>query len=191
MSTLGNIVAKCIAAVEVPGYAIKVHKAVEIGVPMILADPEVNEMAAREFLTIKVKASISGTARKVMDAPSGFVRAWRRDENSEADIEVIVPRQGDLFIDPFKLKDGYSLEGGIAEMKRTRYFTQPEFRGLLRIRRKQLIADGKHYDRIASTDKRLAEFWDNDPMMTYEEACQLYVRAYGAPDLPDDDEGDD
>ena len=188
MSQLSDMVQKCIAAVEVPGRTIKIHRAVELVVPMILADPDTTKHAVREFATVKVRQSISAGVRKALDAPSGFVRAWKAGTDGNEDIEVIIPRQGDLFIDPFGLNEGYSLEGGIGEMKRTRYLNQPEFRGVIGIRIKQHHADGRHIVKLSTTDARLAEFWDNDPEMTYEEACALYVRKYGAPPKDDGEE---
>lgn len=193
MSTLGNIVSRCIASVEVPGKSIKIHHAVEMAIPMVLKDPEITVMAVRECLTVKCKAHVSGKARRALDVPGGFVRAWRADAEGKSSIEVIVPRQGHLFDDPFKLKDGYSLEDAVGEMVRTRYAVQREFRGFIRIRAKQHAADAKHIALLRNVDTKLAEFWDNDPEMTYEEACALYVRHYGQPDLPDDsdDESED
>jgi hypothetical protein len=188
MSQLSNIIQKCIAAIEEPGRTIKIHRAVELAVPMILADPDTTKYAVREFVTVQVRRSISSGARKALDAPSGFVRAWKAGVDGREDIEVIIPRQGDLFIDPFGLNEGYSLEGGIGEMKRTRYLNQPEFRGVIGIRIKQHHADGRHIAKLSTTDDRLAEFWDNDPEMTYEEACDFYVRHHGMPPLPDEDE---
>jgi len=76
-------------------------------------------------------------------------------------------------------------------MKRTRYLNQREFRGVIGIRIKQHHADGRHIAKLSTTDARLAEFWDNDPEMTYEEACALYVRKYGEPPQDADDEGED
>jgi hypothetical protein len=186
MSQLSNIVSKCIASVEVPGKAIKIHHAVELGVPMVLADPDLNKTAVREYLTIKCKASIANNNRKELAAPSGMVLAQRVGLNGEPDLQAYVPRQGDLFIDPFDLNAGYSLEGGTSEMKRTEYLTQPEFRGVIRIRVKQHHADGRHIAKLSTTDDRLAEFWDNDPEMTYAEACALYVRKYGMPPKVED-----
>jgi len=117
--------------------------------------------------------------------------AHRASENGGPGITAMVPRQGDLFIDPFKLRNGYVLEGGTTEMKRTRYLTQPEFRGRRRIRRKSWVADGKHLNLLDTVDEMLAPVWDNDPQMTYEEACDIYVRQFGMPDLPDEDDEED
>jgi hypothetical protein len=186
MSALGNIVQRCISAVEVPGYAIKIHHAVEHGVPMVLADREINKMAVREFLTIKIKAAIGTKGGRAERHEADYVMAHREDA-AGGGISAMVPRQGDLFIDPFGLRDGYVLDGGAVEMKRTRYLTQPEFRGLRRLRRKSWVADGRHLKLLDDVDEMLAPVWDNDPEMTYEEACALFVRHYGRPDLPDDD----
>lgn len=191
MSQLSNIVSYCVASVEVPGRTIKVHHAVELVVPMILADPELNKTAVREYATIQVRKCVATTARKALDAPAGFVLARRSEADGIPAMEAYVPRQGDLFIDPFDLNAGYSLEGGAGEMKRTEYLTQPEFRGVIGIRIKQHHADGRHISKLSRADARLAEFWDNDPEMTYAEACALYVRKYGMPDLPDDVEDDE
>ncbi len=192
MSQLSNIVSHCVASVEVPGRTIKVHHAVELAVPLILADPELNKTAVREYATIQVRKCVATTARRSLEAPAGFVMARREESNGAPAIEAYVPRQGDLFIDPFELNAGYSLEGGTGEMKRTRYLNQREFRGVIMIRVKQHHADGRHIARLSTTDDRLAEFWDNDPEMTYEEACSLYVRKYGMPPRIEDlDDGED
>jgi hypothetical protein len=185
MSRLSNIIADSVASVEVPGRTIRVHHAVELAVPKILADPELNKTAVREYTTIKVRSCVSTTARKALDAPAGFVMASRQEADGQT-ITAMVPRQGDLFIDPFGLKAGYSLEGGIGDMKRTEDLTQPEFRGVIRIRVKQHHADGRHIAKLSTTDTRLAEFWDNDPEMTYREACDLYVLKYGLPPKVED-----
>jgi hypothetical protein len=187
MSVLGDIVQRCIAAVEVPGYSIKVHTAVEHGVPLVLADRDTTLMAAREFLTIKIKAAIGTRGRKAERHQAEYVQAGRAGRDGAPPALVSVPRQMDLFDDPFDLREGYVLEGGTVEMKRTRYVTQREFAGLIRLRRKSWTADGKHLDRLAKVYDTLRPIWDIDPEMTYEEACAIYVRQYGQPDLPPDD----
>jgi hypothetical protein len=190
MSQLSNIIQKCVAAVEVPGRTIKIHRAVELAVPMILADPDTTKHAVREFATVKVRQSISAGVRKALDAPSGFVRAWKAGTDGREDIEVIIPRQGDLFIDPFDLEDGYSLEGGTGKVQRTRNATMPEFEGFIRIRVKQAKDDLRHLNRMRVTLERLRPIWEVDRMMSYQEACAFYVRQYGMPTLPDDEDDD-
>jgi hypothetical protein len=188
MASLSNIIQRCIAAVEVPGRAIKVHHAVEHGLGLILADTELNVMAVREWLTDKISRALSGKRRKLAVAPPEYVRVWSAAANGGVGAAVVIPRQGDLFIDPFQLDEAYKLEGGNVEMKRTRYLTQRDFRGVIGIREKQHIADTKHLGRLRNTYTRLQPYWDIDPEMTYEEACALYVRHNGMP--PDDDEED-
>ena len=65
----------------------------------------------------------------------------------------------------------------------------PEFEGFIRIRVKQIAADTRHLNRMRVTLERLRPVWEIDPEMTYEEACELYVRQYGMPPQYDD-EGD-
>src|SRR4051812_11155429 len=163
MSALGNIIQRCISAVEIPGRKIRVHHAVEHGVPLILGDPEINAIAVREFLKIRIVSAIGTKGRRAERHEAEYTHANMTDPDLGRIISVMVPRQGDLFIDPFKLRDGYVLEGGRAEMKRTRYLTQSEFRGLRRIRRKSWAADGRHLKLLDDVDEMLAPIWDVDP----------------------------
>src|SRR4051812_31226729 len=111
MSTLSDIIAESIAAVEVPGRAIRTHEAAEYGFRKILADTELTAMAVREWLTVKIQTAIKkSTKRSGLQSPLEYVQAWR-GMGSGSEITMLVPRQGDLFIDPFKLNDGYALEG--------------------------------------------------------------------------------
>jgi hypothetical protein len=191
MSRLTDIIQESIAFVEVPGRAIQTHAAAQYGVSKILLDEALTYGAVLEWFTGKIQAAIKrNTKRSGLASPLDYVMAHREGVGGAADITMMVPRQGDLFIDPFGLNDGYLCEGGTGEMHRTRYSNMLDFEGFIRIRDKQIAADTRHANRMRVTLERLRPDWSNDPMMTYEEACALYVRKHGMPPRPDD-EGDD
>jgi hypothetical protein len=187
---LTDIWDQSIAAVEVPGRSIKLHHAVEHAVPFILADQELTEVAVRGFSKREIEGRLCGRRRKSAVARTELVEAWAEPVGGGDPVRLMVPRQGDLFLDPFQLHEAYALEGGSSERMRTRWLTQDGFRGAIRIRRKQHAADGKHLGWMEHVDGLLAPYWANDPLMTYEEVCAIYVRVNGMPELPDDDEED-
>lgn len=192
MSTLTNIIQESIAAVEIPGRPIDTRAAAKYGISKILADAELTCMAVTDWFTDKVQGAIKRPGKlRGMLSPAEYVFARRAGEDGAADITMMVPRQMDMFDDPFALEDGYSLEGGTGKVQRTRNATMPEFKGFIRIRVKQAKADLRHLNRMRVTLERLRPFWENDPMMTYEEACALYVRKNGMPPKAEDDGDDD
>jgi hypothetical protein len=190
-TALTNIIQESIAAVEVAGRPIDTHAAAQYGVRKILANAELTCMAVTEWFTGKVQVAIKrpGKMRGLL-APSEFVMAHRAGEDGEPDITMLVPRQYDFWKDPFDLEDGYSLEGGTGKVQRTRNATMPEFEGFIRIRVKQAKDDLRHLNRMRVTLERLRPIWEVDRMMSYQEACAFYVRQYGMPTLPDDEDDD-
>jgi len=77
MSTLSDIIAESIAAVEVPGRAIRTHEAAEYGFRKILADAELTAMAVRDWLTGKIQAAIKKGDRRALKSPAEYVQSWR------------------------------------------------------------------------------------------------------------------
>lgn len=191
MSVLTNILAESVAAVEIRGRPIDTHEAAKYGISKILANAELTYMAVSEWFTKEIKGFIAGKRKKDMAAPAEYVMATRKGENGEADIIMAVPRQYDFWKDPFVLNDAYSQEGGNGKMVRTRYATEDDFLGFIRIREIQIKNDQKHANKMRRTHQRLAPYWANDPMMTYEEACAFYVRQHGLPPTDEEEEGDE
>lgn len=193
MPRLTDIIHESIASVEVAGRPISTHRAALYGVAKILDDAELTYSAVLEWLTVKIQAAIKRNTRRagLLD-PAEYVMARRDDGRGIADI-AIVPRQCDMFTDPFGLSDGHKLEGGNGEMHRTQNATLPDFEAFIRIRDKNITADIKYRNKLARTLERLRPIWEVDPMMTYEEACALYIRQYGMPpkdnDEPDEEDG--
>lgn len=191
MSTLTDIIQESIAAVEIAGRPIDTHAAARYGIRKILANAELNFMAVSEWFTGKVQYAIKKPSKGML-SPAEYVFARRAGEHGDPDITTLVPRQMDMFDDPFGMDNGYSLEGGTGKVQLTRNATMPEFEGFIRIRVKQNKADLRHLNRMRVTLERLRPFWEVDPMMTYEEACGRYVRTHGRPPKPtDDDESED
>ena len=192
MSRLADIIHESIAAVEVAGRPISTHAAAKYGVARIIADAELNYPAVLEWLTVKIQAVIKRSTRRagLLD-PREYVMAHRAGLEGAEGIAMIIPRQGDLFIDPFELNDGHMLEGGTGEMHRTRYATMPDFEGFIRIRDKQIAADIKYANKMRRARERLTPIWSVDPMMTYREACDFYVRQHGMPVDVDEDDGEE
>lgn len=188
MSTLTNILAESVAAVEIRGRPIDTHAAAKWGITKILANAELTYMAVSEWFTKEIKAFIAGKRKKELNTPAEYVMATRAGENGQGDVTMLVPRQYDFWKDPFDLNDAYSQEGGNGQMVRTRFATEEDFLGFIRIRDKQIEHDLKHANRMRRTHQRLAPIWANDPMMTYEEACEIYVRQNGVPPKEEDDE---
>jgi hypothetical protein len=190
VSTLTDIIQESIAAVAIAGRPIDTHAAARYGVRKILANTELTFMAVNEWYTGKVQSAIKRPA-KGMPSPAEYVFARRAGEDGGPNITMLVPRQMDMFDDPFGMENGYSLEGEVGKVQLTRNATMPEFEGFIRIRVKQNKADLRHLNRMRVTLERLRPFWEVDPMMTYEEACGRYVRTHGRPPKPaDDDEVD-
>jgi hypothetical protein len=190
MPRLADIIHESIAAVEVAGRPISTHRAAKYGVAKILDDAELTYSAVLEWLTVKIQNAIKRSTRRagLLD-PNEYVMA-RREDGYGADAITIVPRQTDMFTDPFGLNDGHKLEGGSGEMHRTQNATLYDFEAFIRIRDKAIAADIKYRNRLTRTLERLRPVWEVDPMMTYEEACAIYVRQYGLPPK-DDDESED
>lgn len=191
MSRLADIIHDSIAAVEVAGRPISTHAAAKHGVARILADAEMTYTAVLEWLTVKIQVAIKRSTQRVgLLDPREYVMAHRAGMEGAGEPAALVPRQGDLFIDPFKLNDGHMLEGGSGEIHRTQNATLYDFEAFIRIRDKQIAADIRYRNRLARTLERLRPIWEVDPMMTYEEACGRYVRQHGMPPLEDDGDGD-
>jgi hypothetical protein len=158
-----------------------------------MADAQLCAIACQDWLLRQAQSFIRGRngKRRATLQAAEYVMARRAGEGGAADITMMVPRQGDLFIDPWNLKDGHSLEGGTGHMHRTRHATYYDFQGFLRIRDKAIEADIKYRNRMRRAMEHLGPIWVNDPMMTYEEACNLYVRMHGMPEEEGDDESED
>jgi len=190
MSTLTDILHESIAAVEVPGRPIDTHSAARHAVNKILANFELNVMAVTEWATVKVQSYLKTGKRRGLASAAEYVMARRAGENGADDITMLVPRQRDFWMDPFKLFDAHKIEGGAGLMQMTENATMPEFKGFVGIRDKQIAADIKYRNRMARALERLTPIWSVDPMMTYREACDFYVRQHGMPPQEDDGEED-
>jgi hypothetical protein len=190
VSTLTNIIQESIAAVEVAGRPIDTHAAARYGISKILANAELTCMAVTDWFTDKVQYAIKKPAKGML-SPAEFVMAHRVGEGGPFGISMLVPRQMDFFEDPFGMDDGYSLEGGAGKVQRTRNATMPEFEGFIRIRVKQNKADLRHLNRMRVTLERLRPIWEVEPMMSYQEACDFYVRQHGMPPKDEPEEDDD
>jgi hypothetical protein len=191
MSTLTDILHESIAAVEVPGRPIDTHSAARHAVNKILANFELNVMAVTEWATVKVQSYLKTGKRRGLASAAEYVMARRAGENGADDITMLVPRQRDFWMDPFKLFDAHKIEGGAGLMQMTENATMPEFKGFVGIRDKQIAADIKYRNRMARALERLTPIWSVDPMMTYREACDFYVRQHGMPVDVDEDDGEE
>lgn len=189
MSTLTDIIHESIAAVEVAGRAIDTHEAAQYGIAKILANADLTYMAVAEWFTTKIQAHLSKGKRRGLASPAEYVMATRAGTDGIADLTMLVPRQYDFWKDPFDLKDAHMVEGDTGKMHRTCNANLYEFDGFIRIRDKQTRADIKYANRMRRARERLTPIWEVDPMMTYREACEFYVRQHGMP--PQDDEDDD
>jgi hypothetical protein len=190
MSTLADIIHESIAAVEVAGRPIRTHEAAKYAVKRIIANFELNVMAVTEWSTVKVQAYLKGGRRRGMPSAAEYVMATRAGSDGGEDVTMLVPRQYDFWMDPFKLFDAHMVEGGAGEMQRTCNANLYEFDGFLRIRDKQIAADIKYANKMRRARERLTPIWSVDPMMTYREACDFYVRQHGMPPQEDDGEED-
>lgn len=190
MSTLADIIQESIAVVEIAGRPINTHLAAKYGVSKILADAELTCMAVTEWFTERVQAFLKGGKRRGLPSAAEYVMATRAGVDGGADITVLVPRQRDFWMDPFDLFDAHKVEGGNGEMQRTCNANLYEFDGFIRIRDKQIAADIKYANKMRRARERLTPIWSVDPMMTYREACDFYVRQHGMPADEDDDEGE-
>ena len=186
MSTLADIIHESIAAVEVAGRPIRTHEAAKCAVKRILANAELTCMAVTEWFTDRVQAFLKGGKRRGLPSAAEYVMATRAGSDGGADISVLVPRQRDFWMDPFDLFDAHKVEGGNGDMQRTCNANLYEFDGFIRIRDKQTEADIRYANKMRRTRERLTPTWENDPMMTYREACEIYVRQHGMPPLEDD-----
>lgn len=184
MSTLSDILAASVASVEVPGRAIDCHAAAKYGVNQILKSVDLTRMAVTEYMLIQLKTFLGGRRRRAVLSARDYVLATRVGADGEEDITAMVPRQGDLFIDPFGLDAAHALEGGTGHMQRTENASMYEFQGFVRIRDKQIEADIRYANHLRVTLERLRPIWENDPVMTYREACEIYVRQHGMPPQP-------
>jgi hypothetical protein len=189
MSTLTDIIHESVAAVEIQGRPIDTHAAAKYGITKILANAELTYMAVSEWFTTKIQAYLAGKGKK-RGVPSAaeYVMATRAAVGDDEAITMLVPRQYDFWKDPFDLKDAHMVEGGTGKMQRTCNATMYEFDGFIRIRDKQTEADIRYANKMRRTRERLTPTWENDPMMTYREACEIYVRQHG---MPPDDESED
>jgi len=186
MSTLADIIHESIAAVEVAGRPIRTHEAAKCAVKRILANAELTCMAVTEWFTDRVQAFLKGGKRRGLASAAEYVMARRAGADGGADITMLVPRQYDFWLDPFKLFDAHKVEGGVGMMQITRNANLYEFDGFIRIRDKQIAADIKYANKMRRARERLTPIWSVDPMMTYREACDFYVRQHGMPPLEDD-----
>lgn len=172
MSRLADIVSQCIEATERPGRSFRVHEAVEYGVPLVMKDKESILFLVREGLGGRIVRSLTRQTN----------RRLRQEDDEPAErggMDLATTRtrrvQGELF----GLREAYSLDEANKEIKKTEYLTQPEFLGLIRIRKEQIKADRKHLGLLENTYRKLAMFWENDPEMTYAEVCEIYQRQKG------------
>jgi hypothetical protein len=190
MSTLTDILMESIAAVEVPGRPIDTHAAAQYGISKILANAELNFMAVSDWFTGKIQAYLGSKKKRGMPSAADYVMAHRVGMDGGEDITMLVPRQFDLFIDPFDLKDAHMVEGDTGKMQRTRNANLYEFDGFILSRDKKIAADIKYANKMRRARERLTPIWSVEPMMTYEEACNFYVRQHGMPPK-DEDESED
>jgi hypothetical protein len=148
-----------------------------------------NVMAVTEWATVKIQAYLKGgRGKRGMPSPAEYVMATRAGVDGGEDITMLVPRQYDFWKDPFDLFDAHMVEGGTGEMQRTCNANLYEFDGFIRIRDKQAEADLRYANKMRRTRQRLTPTWENDPMMTYREACEIYVRQHGMPPKDEDDD---
>jgi hypothetical protein len=189
MSTLTNIIHESVAAVEIAGRPIDTHAAAKYGITKILANAELTYMAVSEWFTTKIQAYLAGKGKKRgVPSPAEYVMATRTAEEGGEDVTMLVPRQYDFWKDPFELKDAHMVEGDTGKMQRTCNANMYEFDGFIRIRDKQNEADRRYADKMRRTRERLTPIWSVDPMMTYREACEFFVRQHGMPAQDEEDE---
>lgn len=157
---LRDIIADLIEEFEPDGSSIKTHHAIQAGRPRVMADPDaliylVDEGLGRH-LTQTSTRSQNGSRRR---------RFGQRDD----------PRQTTMF-EIFGLRFRYALDTEEREVKRTDWLTRAEIRKLIVLRENQLVADGKHLDKLKKAEDTLAPIWDQHPDLNFGQACEMYLR---------------
>jgi len=154
MASVASLIGKCLEAVEVPGEPIDLHKVIEFGLPLVEADDEIRPVVIRHGLGAMAKNHVGSHNRKLKGAGGS-------DEKQ---------------MDMFGLRSAYVLDEGKMLMKRRDDLTLPDLRGLIRVRREQLIADGNHLQLLEKAEERLGPIWEQNPEMRYAVVCAIYGR---------------
>jgi hypothetical protein len=128
--SLNKIVADAIDANEAEGV-INRHSAINQAVPQVLADEDMTEMCVRSHLSKVIATNCKKRARELAEADSS---------------------QSSMF----GLRDAHVLDHGEGVIKRTEALTREEFRGIIRIRQDQVVADMAYLKRLGEVEKAYA-----------------------------------
>lgn len=148
--SLNKIVADAIDANEAEGV-INRHSAINLAVPQVLADGELTEMCVRGHLSKVIASSCKRRARELAEKDSG---------------------QSSMF----GLRDAHVLDHGEGVIKRTEALTREEFRGIIRIRQDQVVADFAYLKRLRDAEMETRAIWDRNPNWTWGQVEAAYAR---------------
>lgn len=153
MSTLNDIIGQVIEACDAP-EGIDTHRAVDMAVPMVLADDDARDQIIRE-----------GLWKRIKDQATRAMRRMQADEN-------VQDEQLDLF---GKLRRRYALDVDGRRLKNTRDLSRMEFRRLIQIREKQVEDDVAHLKVLRDVEAAVSRVWDVLPDQPLGKVMDVYL----------------
>lgn len=148
--SLSRIISDAIEANEADG-TINRQGAINVAVPLILADEELTEMCVRGHTSKLITSSSKKRTRESANAS---------------------PEQIGLF----GLRDRYTLENEEGNIKRTEALTRSEFKSIIALRQNQVNADLAHLDRLRRAEFETQAIWDAHPDWTWGNVEAEYSR---------------
>lgn len=166
--SLREIVSRVVAACEKPRSGLWIHEAVEMGVPMVMADADALDVLVRRGFAAEIKASVTRQIRRSTVATGGG--SLRPGSN------LPEPAQLDLW----GLRPAYVLDDDNGHVKRTEDLNLDEFRGLIDCRSRQLRDNRAHFDLLETALQRAMPYWQKRPGLSFGEVVRL-VNGAGSP----------
>ncbi len=161
MSSISDIVGRVIELCETPAAGIDVHRAIEVGMPLVRNDPDMMDQLARE-----------GLAKRIKDQATRIARQMEGESPDDGD-------QLDFF---GKLRPRYALDTDGRRLKNTRDLTRIEFRRLITIREEQVAADMAHLKILRDAEDAVSLLWDFHPDLAFGQVMDLYLSQRSAAD---------
>ena len=148
--SLNKIISEAIDANE-DTVGINRHGAIEVAVPLVMADPDLTETCVRGHVS---RLITSNAKRRASEASSGD------------------SRQTHLF----GLNEMHVLDDEGHTIKRTRQLSRLEFMGLIRIRQEKVDQDLAYLGKLREAARETGTLWDRHPDWTWGDIEDAYAR---------------
>jgi hypothetical protein len=158
---LRDILGRLVEQFEPTGSSIQMHRAIQAGRPMVMAEPET--------LIYLVDESLGRHLTQFSTRSLGTVRSLRGGKRGDD------PRQTNMF-EAFGLRPRYALDTEERDVKRTDWLSRAEVNKLIAIREAQLVADTRHLEKLRYALDTVAPLWDLNPDLTFGQVIELYMR---------------